>query len=140
MITGFAHVCFSVRNLDASLDFYCDKLGLRHAFDFTGEDGKRFGVYLHAGGRNFIELFIGDVTERASKQSFGHICLEVDDIRETVTDLRAEGLTVGEITLGCDNSWQAWLSDPDGNAIELHEYTPESWQLDALRRLGNDAS
>jgi hypothetical protein len=40
---------------------------------------------------------------------------------------------VGEVSLGSDQSWQAWLADPDGNRIELHAYTPESKQLRALR-------
>ncbi len=34
--------------------------------------------------------------------------------------------------MGSDHSWQAWLSDPDGNRVELHQYTPESWQTPAL--------
>lgn len=38
------------------------------------------------------------------------------------------GVEVGDITFGSDQSWQAWLKDPDGNNIELHGYTPESKQ------------
>jgi len=40
---------------------------------------------------------------------------------------------VGQITLGSDNSYQCWLDDPDGNRIELHQYTPESRQTPHLR-------
>jgi hypothetical protein len=32
-----------------------------------------------------------------------------------------------------DHSWQAWITDPDGNKIELHDYTPESWQAPFLK-------
>jgi hypothetical protein len=35
---------------------------------------------------------------------------------------------VTNVSLGSDKSWQAWLSDPDGNKIELHQYTAESKQ------------
>jgi len=133
MVTSFAHVCFTVRDLDASAAFYCDALGLKHAFDFINDKGARFGVYLHAGGRSFVELFTGEVAEAAKGQSFRHICLEVDDIEATVAELRAKGIDVTDPKLGSDQSWQAWLSDPDGNRIELHCYTPESHQAPWLK-------
>jgi len=127
MVTGLAHLCLTVSDLEASVAFYCDKLGLRQAFDFVNDAGERFGVYLHVGGRAFIELF-----QAQEKQENGgscrHMCLEVDDIESTVAMLRREGVAVGEITMGADNAWQAWLEDPDGNRIELHCYTRESRQ------------
>ncbi len=129
MITALAHSCFTVRDLETSIAFYCDALGLTPAFDFIDEHGKRFGVYLHIGGRSFIELFQADVvTPPAPAQSFRHICLEVDDINATVAEMQARGVTVSPVSMGSDHSWQAWLTDPDGNAIELHGYTPESKQ------------
>ena len=132
MITGLAHACFTVADLDRALAFYRDGLGLKEAFNFVNEDGKRFGVYLHLGGRNFIELFSGDLDERAEKQSYSHICLEVDDIEATVSLLRDRGIEVSPIKMGKDQSYQAWITDPDGNRIELHHYTPESWQTPHL--------
>ncbi len=42
--------------------------------------------------------------------------------------LRAKSVQVGEIKLGGEQSYQAWFSDPDGNGVELHRYTPKSWQ------------
>jgi catechol 2,3-dioxygenase-like lactoylglutathione lyase family enzyme len=132
MITGLAHACFTVADLERALDFYRDGLGLKEAFDFINENGKRYGVYLHVGGRNFIELFIGELGERADKQSYKHICLEVDDIETTVDALRARGVEVSPIKLGNDHSYQAWITDPDGNRIELHHYTPESKQTPYL--------
>lgn len=128
MITNVAHLCFVVRDLKASESFYCDKLGLSRAFDFTNDKGERFGAYLRVGGRNFIELFQGKLAEVAKGQSFGHFCLEVDDLQSTVVQLRAAGVEVTDAKLGADQSWQAWLTDPDGNRIELHQYTPQSWQ------------
>lgn len=132
MIRGLAHVCFVVADLDRTLAFYSDKLGFKIAFEFRREDGTRYGVYLKAGGRNFLEFFKGDLAPRAEKQSYGHICLEVDDVGRTVTDLRARGVDVSDAKLGLDQSWQAWLADPDGNRIELHGYTPKSWQTPHL--------
>ncbi len=132
MITGLAHICFTVSDLDRAIAFYRDGLGLKEAFDFINENGKRFGVYLHVGGRNFIELFVGELGERVDKQSYRHMCLEVDDIETTVEALRARGVEVSPIKLGSDHSYQAWITDPDGNRIELHHYTPESKQTPHL--------
>jgi lactoylglutathione lyase/glyoxylase I family protein len=128
MITRLAHACFTASDLDRSTAFYCDQLGLKHAFDFRNDDGKRFGVYLHVGGRNFIELFEGEVGTGDAHPAYRHICLEVDDIEATVRDLRAKGVDVSDPKLGSDQSWQAWLADPDGNRIELHGYTDNSRQ------------
>ncbi len=132
MICNLAHLCFTVRDLEASIVFYRDVLGLAPAFDFRNDDGKRFGAYLHVGGRNFIELFqagadAGNPGELPSARD-QHCCLEVDDLQATVDELRAKGLQVSDPKLGADESWQAWLADPDGNRFELHQYTPASQQ------------
>ena len=132
MITGLAHACFTVSDLERSLEFYRDALGLKPAFDFVNKDGRRFGIYLHLGGRNFVELFEGQLGEPAEGQSYRHICLEVDDIESTVQTLRDRGIEVSDPKLGGDQSWQAWITDPDGNRIELHHYTAESWQAPHL--------
>ncbi|KPK99414.1 MAG: hypothetical protein AMK75_06480 [Planctomycetes bacterium SM23_65] len=128
MVRGIAHICFTVRNLEASVEFYRDKLGLTPAFDYVNERGERSGMYLHAGARTFIELFKGEVGERVSGQSYQHFCLEVEDVQVAVSELRARGVQITDPKLGNDRSWQAWITDPDGNEIELHGYTPESKQ------------
>jgi len=133
MIKDLAHVCFTVRDLDAAVAFYCGKLGLRHAFDFVNDEGARFGVYLHIAGRSFIELFVGQPEASTTPVSYRHLCLEVEDVQEAVKELRGKGVDVTDATLGSDNSWQAWIEDPDGNRIELHSYTAESWQTPHLR-------
>ena len=133
MITGIAHACFTVSDLERSIGFYRDGLGLEPAFDFTDESGRRFGLYLHAGGRTFVELFEGKLAEQAEGQSYRHICLEVDDIESTVRALCERGIEVSDIKLGSDQSYQAWITDPDGNRFELHQYTATSWQAPHLR-------
>jgi catechol 2,3-dioxygenase-like lactoylglutathione lyase family enzyme len=132
MITGVAHLCFVVADLEASIAFYCDKLGMKPAFDFVNDAGQRFGLYVHAGGRNFLELFGGRLADRAADQTYQHLCLEVDDIEATAKAIRGAGVEVSQVTLGGDRSWQAWLTDPDGNRIELHQYTPQSKQTPHL--------
>ncbi len=132
MITGIAHVCFTVSDLDASIDFY-SRLGFTEAFDFINDQGERFGIYLHVGGRNFIELFRGELSQPAEGQSYRHVCLEVDNLKSTMEQLADKGVEVTGYKMGSDNSYQAWITDPDGNRVELHEYTAQSKQTPWLK-------
>jgi len=136
MIEGIAHTCYRVRDLDRAVKFYCDELGLKQAFAFINKEGRRTGVYIHVGGRGFIELFEGEVLEQKGTGSYLHLCLEVDDIKATVSGLRGRGIEVSDPRFGGDGSWQAWITDPDGNRIELMQYTKESKQEAALRAAG----
>jgi catechol 2,3-dioxygenase-like lactoylglutathione lyase family enzyme len=133
MIKGLAHVCFTTADLAAAEAFYIQKLGMRHAFDFVRDSGQKYGTYLHVGERTFLELFTGELAERAEGQTYRHLCLEVDDVHRTIQELRAKGVQVGEPKMGRDKSWQAWLTDLDGNRIELHGYTPDSQQAPWLK-------
>ncbi|NLT72776.1 MAG: VOC family protein [Chloroflexi bacterium] len=128
IVSCLAHVCFTVSDLQRSVDFYCGQLGLRRAFELRRPDGTWHGQYIHVGGRNFIELFAGNLSDKAEGQSYGHICLEVEDIERTVSVLTERGVECTPIKLGGDGAYQSWLADPDGNRIELHQYTPEAKQ------------
>ena len=94
-------------------------------------EGFEVGILL-TGARNFVEVFATEVVNAPSGQSYQHFSLAVDDIEPTVSELRPRGVEVTEPKKGNDQSWQAWLADPDGNRIELHQYTPESWQTPSL--------
>jgi lactoylglutathione lyase len=134
MIKGIAHACFIVNDLDISIQFYCGILGMKTAFDYVNDEGKRFGAYLHAGERNFLELFERSHGNRAENQSYQHLSLEVTDIRKMVENIRAGGIETSEIGRGKDRSWGVKFQDPDGNIVELQEYTEESKQEAWLRK------
>jgi predicted enzyme related to lactoylglutathione lyase len=55
--------------------------------------------------------------------------LEVTGLDEYCDKLKTNGVEVSGISMGMDNSRQAWIADPDGNQIELMEYGPASLQL-----------
>ena len=42
--------------------------------------------------------------------------------------MRSRGVACTDKSLGCDETWQAWMEDPDGNKFEVHQYTPRSFQ------------
>lgn len=125
-------------DLERQIRFYRDGLGLPVKFRFTNKDGECFGVYLDCGDSSFVEIFDqvlaakqwgGDLKPLHEGNRYNHFCLEVTDLPEVRKTLLSRGVQVGEISTGIDSSFQAWLADPDGNRIELMEYTHRSWQL-----------
>ena len=91
-------------------------------------------VYLQAAPGQFLELFytyneeplLGDTSQKCGYQ---HMCLEVEDIHQAWNELTRKGVVpTTEITLGLDGSYQFWIADPDGNRIELMQYTDQSLQ------------
>jgi lactoylglutathione lyase len=133
MITDLAHVALRVRDLERSLAFYAS-LGLREAFRLHHDDGSLMLVYLHVGGDRFVEVFPGRDDDSDGSGSFMHLCLTSDDLHADVAAFEAAGATVDRApSLGLDGNWQAWLTDPDGNAIELMQLDERSPQRRVAR-------
>ena len=127
MFKRIAHICLNVRNLQQSLDFYT-RLGLVPVFRFTRK-GALFGVYLKLADSAFIELSEDARLEKPVNTGLVHFCLETEDLDRLMADLQTRGIAFTEKKLGCDHTWQIWLTDPDGNAFEVHHYTPGSMQF-----------
>ncbi len=143
MITGIGHTAFRVRDLQKSLHFYCDLLGLKHAFDLD-RDGKPWITFIYVGNGQFLELF---PTQNPSDEFYGnegsyrHQQMIVDDMEKTIAELEARGLPRSENPpkLGRDGNVQYWLTDPDGNRIELMQMMPGCMHEQALARLEAEA-
>jgi lactoylglutathione lyase len=140
MIKKLAHVCLHTDQLDVMIAFYRDVLGFPVKFTMKHSDGFAFGYYFATGDTTFVEIF----DQRGAVKQWGgtvgplrpngdthmrHFCFEVDDLVKLVADLERKGVKVRPISVGMDHSKQAWIKDPDGNDIELMEYTPRSLQL-----------
>ena len=54
--------------------------------------------------------------------------MESPDLEKLKAQWLAKGLKSGDIKMGMDGSLQMWIGDPDGNAIEVMQYTPNSLQ------------
>ena len=126
MIKGIAHLCIRVADLGRTARFYCQGLGLEKAFDFRRDD-KTVGFYLKAGNGNYLEFFEREPAEPGTNP-IDHLCFEVDSIDSVNAAVAAAGYTPGEKKMGAGHAYQAWLTDPDGVRIELHEYTPDCCQ------------
>jgi len=138
MIRQLAHLNFVTNDLSKTIDFYVNKLGMNVKFTLDNKDGQPFGYYFECGNSTFLEFFDqamaaevwgGKVEELSKGTRYKHFCLEVTGLDEFSKELKSKGVDVSEISMGMDNSRQAWITDPDGNEIELMEYGPSSLQL-----------
>lgn len=138
MIRQLAHLNFFTNDLSKIIDFYVNKLGMKIKFTMSNREGKVFGYYFECGNTTFLEFFDqtlavemwgGKVGELVTGTQYKHFCLEVTGLDELCKLLQSRGVAVSSISMGIDNSRQAWIADPDGNAIELMEYGPFSMQL-----------
>jgi hypothetical protein len=91
---------------------------------------------------NFIEIFpsTGDSpAHEQGKAGYSHFCLQVDDAKKSLEELRARGAPIDvELKTGISKCVQFWTHDPDGNRFEFMELPPESSQHHANLRLGKE--
>ena len=143
-VTGFFHAGITVRDMDASLRFYRDALGLSEQFDrVIDADYLRTvldlpfesirAVYLDLPGGGIIELLEYRGIERQSAAAppndfgGGHVCLYVRDIAAMTAALVAAGGRARSsgpvaITAGPNaGATSIYIHDPDGYAVELFE-------------------
>jgi lactoylglutathione lyase len=123
MIKGIAHLALNVTDMQKSLEFYCNGLGFKKAFEIRDDNGNPWIEYIKVGPGQFIELFYGKeplAKGDVAGLTYSHLCLEVDDIHEIANRLRGKGITLDvEPTQGKDLNYQCWTKDPDGNRIEF---------------------
>jgi lactoylglutathione lyase len=146
-ITGFFHGGITVKDMDASLRFYRDGLGLEQEFDkildgpylnvVLGLDHDSIrAVYLRIPGGGFVELLEYRGIERLPAASrpcdfgSGHLCLYVDDVegmhaRLVSLGFHARSDQVVDITAGPNTGARScYMADPDGYSVELFQKRP----------------
>jgi lactoylglutathione lyase len=117
----YLHTMLRVRDLDAALDFFVDKLGLRELRRRASEKGRFTLVFLGTGAEGDpaeIEL-----THNWDQQEpyptgrfFGHLAFQVDDIYAACERLRERGIPVLRPPR---DGHMAFVKSPDGHSIEL---------------------
>jgi lactoylglutathione lyase len=127
MFKRIAHVCLYTKDLNKSIAFY-SKLGATEKFRFT-RNGADFGVYLELAPGSFIEIFEQGNSGPAGSGGVAHFCLETESLDAVTKRLETAGIPFTPAKLGCDGTWQIWLTDPDGATFEVHQYTSNSMQL-----------
>ncbi len=116
----YLHTMVRVSDLQASLDFYCNKLGLVESRRHENEKGRFTLVFLAAPGdaaRAEVELtWNWDPEPYSSGRAFGHLAYEVEDIYELCARLQAGGVT---ILRPPRDGRMAFIRSPDGISVEL---------------------
>ncbi|MGR3661630.1 MAG: VOC family protein [Paracoccaceae bacterium] len=123
-----AHVCIFANDIDETKAFYKDTLGLEPVFNFL-RDGKVFGFYLDAGGRTHVEVFQKGEASFDETNQINHMCLEVENIDDAIAHIQSVNVDITKKKKACDDTFQAWIKDPNGVKIELFEYTDKSAQF-----------
>ena len=115
----YLHTMVRVSDLEASLDFYCRKLGLVELRRVDVEAGRFTLVFLAAPGNEDAQIELTwnwDPEVLTGGRNFGHIAYEVDDIYETCQRLMDGGVTLRRPPR---DGRMAFVRSPDGISIEL---------------------
>lgn len=116
----YLHTMVRVKDIDASLDFYCDKLGLEELSRYDSEQGRFTLVFLAAPGDSDAQVELtynwdGDELGEGSR-NFGHLAYRVENIYETCQRLMDGGVTINRPPR---DGHMAFVRSPDNISIEL---------------------
>lgn len=117
----FLHTMLRVRDLDAALDFFVGKLGLRELRRSESAGGRYTLVFLGTGAEGDgaqIELTWNwdQDTAYATGRFFGHLAFAVEDVYATCERLRSSGVVIHRPPR---DGRMAFVKSPDGHSIEL---------------------
>ena len=115
----YLHTLVRVSDLDKSLDFYCNKLGLENLGRFDIEAGRFSLVFLAAPGQKDAQVELTwnwDPEERDEGRNFGHLAYQVENIYTTCDRLMKAGVTINRPPR---DGRMAFVRSPDNISIEL---------------------
>ncbi len=115
----YLHTMVRVTDIDDSLDFYCNKLGLREVGRHENEAGRFTLVFLAAPGDESAQIELTwnwDPEELNGGRNFGHLAYEVEDIYATCQHLMDSGVTINRPPR---DGRMAFVRSPDGVSVEL---------------------
>ena len=115
----YLHTMVRVSDLDASLHFYCNQLGLRELRRRDHEKGRFTLVFLAAPGDDEAQVeltYNWDLEELPVGRGFGHLAYAVDNIYELCTSLQDSGVVINRPPR---DGRMAFIRSPDGISIEL---------------------
>jgi len=115
----YLHTMVRVTDVDASLDFYCNKLGLTELRRVDSDEGRFSLIFLAAPGdeKSQVELtYNWDGDKLDTGRNFGHLAYLVDDIYEACQGLMDKGVTINRPPR---DGMMAFVRSPDRVSIEL---------------------
>lgn len=115
----YLHTMVRVRDVDASMKFYCDALGLEERGRYDSEEGRFTLIFLSAPGDESAQVELThnwDDEAYDDGRNFGHLAYEVDDIYAFCEKLMALGIVINRPPR---DGRMAFVRSPDLISIEL---------------------
>lgn len=115
----YLHTMVRVTDLDESMGFYCNKLGLVELKRHESQGGRFTLVYLAAPGDESAQLELTwnwDPEEYTGGRNFGHLAYAVEDIYALCQKLMDAGITINRPPR---DGHMAFVRSPDGISVEL---------------------
>ena len=115
----YLHTMVRITNVEKSLDFYCDKLGLVELHRKESEQGRFTLIFLAAPGDEDAQVELTwnwDPEEYGEGRNFGHLAYQVDDIYAACQRLMDGGVTINRPPR---DGYMAFVRSPDDVSIEL---------------------
>ena len=122
----YLHSMIRISDVDETLDFFCNKLGMVEVSRYDSEKGRFTNIFLaapedlEAAKQNkapVLELtYNWDPEEYKGGRNFGHLAFRVEDIYATCQKLMDEGVTINRPPR---DGYMAFIKSPDGISIEL---------------------
>ena len=119
MLVRYLHTMVRVSDLEASLKFYCDALGLEELRRYDNDQGRFTLVFLSAPGNESsqVELtYNWDPESYSGGRNFGHLAYRVDDIYATCERLASNDVVINRPPR---DGRMAFVRSPDGISVEL---------------------
>ena len=118
-VMKYLHTMVRVSDIDESLDFYCNKLGLTELRRYDNEQGRFTLVFLAAPGDENAQVELThnwDPEEYGEGRNFGHLAYQVDDIYALCQKLMDNGVTISRPPR---DGRMAFVRSPDNISVEL---------------------
>ena len=115
----YLHTMVRVTDVDASLAFYCDGLGLRQVNRIDVEAARFSLIFLAAPGDESAQVELThnwDDEPYEGGRNFGHLAYQVEDIYATCAHLQSKGVTINRPPR---DGRMAFIRSPDGISVEL---------------------
>jgi lactoylglutathione lyase len=125
----FGHVAFKVSDVERSVRWYADAFGAKKVYHAEAQGERPELMFLEFNKGQFVELFSGGKNMMPSPPDpigYLHFCLLVDDLDRALEHLATLNVKPARKFIGRAQQRIAFISDPDGNSIELMEIPPES--------------
>jgi len=117
----YLHTMIRIENIEISIDFYCNKLGLKEIRRVENKEGRFTLIFLAAENSNnkhsLLELTYNWNQEKyISGRNFGHLAYSVTNIYDTCKNLMNQGITINRPPR---DGRMAFIKSPDNISIEI---------------------